>query len=231
MARLIACIVLVGAYLLGCDEVETYGPAFPSDFPLGAQIEFVVEDPGNAGIPRGGTIVYQFDAVPGSEGGEIVGTNPTTGQQYTPDSYTFQASVEGDPLPYSGVFELVYHGGLAEERYILLSSDSSVEHGTYNYTAWLQSGTFHASGRYRVVSRQPVAGPDPDEGTYQWTLMCASGAESDITIPRGACETQYKAYAAAFGCNEIADYHSTCVALYTCLARPTDLAYCENYRM
>ena len=67
-------------------------------------------------------------------------------------------------------------------------------------------------------------------GSYDWSFRCSDGVGGTKTlpIPKGACETQYKAYGQAFGCNAVADFYSTCVNLYTCLVKNEGSAYQKN---
>jgi hypothetical protein len=75
-------------------------------------------------------------------------------------------------------------------------------------------------------------------GSYNWSFTCADGVGGTKTlpIPTGPCEAQYKTYGKAFGCNDVANFNSTCVSLYTCLVRNVsssyqqNLDYCRNYR-
>ena len=75
-------------------------------------------------------------------------------------------------------------------------------------------------------------------GSYNWSFTCSDGVGGTKTlpIPTGPCESQYKSYGKAFGCNDVANFNSTCVSLYTCLVRNVsssyqqNLDYCRNYR-
>jgi hypothetical protein len=75
-------------------------------------------------------------------------------------------------------------------------------------------------------------------GSFNWSFTCSDGVGGTKTlpIPKGACETQYKAYGKAFGCNEIGNFYSTCFTLYTCLVKnegssyQKNLDYCRSYK-
>lgn len=205
-----------------CDE-EIFYPSYPPNFVEGARIEFTVEDPGTARIPIGFVIVYEF---PLNRNDPPYGINPTSGQRYTPDKYKFRGTSEEDPpgARYA-IIRLEYSGGLAWEEYTLTPNDNGVEQGHYSYKADTGSGELWAKGRYSVLSHSTI---NPGGGLYDWPLACPSGAQSVIKIPSGACEAEYKNFAAAFGCNEIADYYDTCISLYSCLLNDGQSQYQEQ---
>ena len=64
-------------------------------------------------------------------------------------------------------------------------------------------------------------------GSYPWTYSCGySGSGGTVQIPRGSCESQYKAYFESGACNDINTMHQTCVNLYNCLGQPQYAAQC-----
>lgn len=60
-------------------------------------------------------------------------------------------------------------------------------------------------------------------GSYNWTYSCPDGlgGGGTLPIPRGSCESQYKDYGVAYGCNLTKKFYSSCVALYSCLGQDT----------
>lgn len=60
-------------------------------------------------------------------------------------------------------------------------------------------------------------------GSDDWAYTCpgGSGGGGTVPIPRGACETEYKAYAVAYGCNDYGSFKKVCVSLYGCLGQDT----------
>lgn len=62
------------------------------------------------------------------------------------------------------------------------------------------------------------------EGTYTWDFTCpqdsnAPGLNSDLEIPYGPCESEYKAYGVAAGCIT-GDIYETCLDLESCTGDP-----------
>jgi|GEM_PF-2130823 len=115
---------------------------------IGEAIDFTVRDAGGASVAVGSVINYRFDSA-----GSVVGTNPESGNQYYPQSYTYSASGS------SATITLDYGGG-AYERYRLQASDC--DSGSYRLESYSGTASANSSGSYRITTAGSCGGgPQP----------------------------------------------------------------------
>lgn len=105
---------------------------------VGEAIDFTVRDAGGASVAVGSVINYRFDA-----NGSVVGTNPESGRQFFPQSYTY--SENGS----SANIRLEYGGG-AYERYQLQASDC--DSGSYQLESFDGFVSANSSGTYQITT-------------------------------------------------------------------------------
>lgn len=111
---------------------------------VGEAIDFTVRDAGGASVAVGSVINYRFDA-----GGSVVGTNPESGSQFYPQSYTY--SENGG----SATIRLNYGGG-AYERYQLQASDC--DSGSYQLQSFDGFFSASSSGTYQITTTGTCGG-------------------------------------------------------------------------
>lgn len=64
------------------------------------------------------------------------------------------------------------------------------------------------------------SGPSGQGGTVPYTFTCAqTGSSYTVDVPDDECAQQSKALAKAYGCNEVDNFSSTCIAYYSCVTQ------------
>ncbi len=131
-------VILFAVLMTSCDLLEE--ESTPGDWPSsinGCNINIYIENANGASVE--GVIRYTFSA----PNNQVMGTNPETGQTFTADSYTYNASGS------TAIINLSYSNGQAYERYVLeLNSDNGGDYSMNSATptaSGSSSGTFDFS--------------------------------------------------------------------------------------
>jgi len=143
-------------------------------------------------------------------------------------------NAEGEPITLIGDLNLSFSGTPLMAQKEVISTGFFVGKVNFN-NVFSKINSDQVNGEVEISAKSTPApdpatsGGDPEGEVYDWRLVCPSGSESIIPIQRGKCENEYKNYAKAFGCHEIADYYKVCNALFTCLGDGQEK--CSTYQM
>jgi hypothetical protein len=180
--RVFVGLLFLLSFTFGCDGI--FGGSGPNqDWPehiQGYRVEFTVTDEGNAGIPAGDIIVYEFGA-----SGQVEGTNPVTEKTYTPESYVYSGSGN------TAQVTLYWDDGHDHSSVYDLVADDTIATGTYDYNVTSSIGDYFSAGTYEVLEGLEQADLDDsdsgggdnsceyaNDGECDEPLLCAIGTDS-----------------------------------------------------